>query len=262
LQGRFEANVSGQGGPNSSPALKCEFCIEEFRNFSSYVSHQWSHTNKGLFSCPLCQKVFSDVSQLVFHSSSHSPDFCCPSCPATFISEVDLDSHIKSSHRPQACGICDLSFPSKHAKEEHQKRDHSLCHICGEAFGKELFLKRHIFVAHGIQVASVPKNSMQTGALNFSYVPQSTNSEIQTIDLDTEMESTNEVRIMEESEEFPEFHVMEVSDDYQILEVRSKSPVMPVIVDTSSYTAEPQPQATQPQDDYRIVDIDQLIYQS
>lgn len=84
---------------HEEPSYGCNFCNKKFKQKSSALKHQASHTeHQGRFRCINCPKILSTLANLKRHMNVHFPvrHFQCHSCHKQFSSKQTMESHLKN----------------------------------------------------------------------------------------------------------------------------------------------------------------------
>lgn len=140
VQGTRSTHHPKKQTPANDPMIivECAICQQGYPHCQSYNNHLAEEHmdrdgNAEIGECPHCPHglPFHSVDKFITHMYLHTSfRFNCPECPAQIAKRTDLAKHLKQEH-DNSTGIT-----------------YRQCHICGETYGSNIELRKHILNEH------------------------------------------------------------------------------------------------------------------
>ena len=136
----LESHKKKRGAQHGRTSYECDKCGSKFFKKRELKMHRTQHDAGELFSCTGCAATFKDRPTLLVHLAVHRKVYQCEQCGHIFFNRTHLSDHIRT-HK----GI-----------KPHK------CKECGDSFGKNYNLKRHILIKHSKMVVDKENDDKKT----------------------------------------------------------------------------------------------------
>jgi hypothetical protein len=145
-----------------TPHMQCKHCLYDMKTMSDLSF--WRKV------CNICGKIFDDEASKIQHQKRHEvtvPE--CHVCGEKYSTNYNLHRHMMEQHdsfqgetiaknadkETYLCTFCTKAFKSernliRHIKSIHTGENERSCEICGQKFGIDYNLKRHLAEQHNI----------------------------------------------------------------------------------------------------------------
>ncbi|KAK3755398.1 hypothetical protein RRG08_026123 [Elysia crispata] len=167
--------------PKETGFYSCLECQQNFESHSAYVDHSAEHVSSQPFQCKICNATFIsemlleehfDEAHTLIKNDQESNSFKCAQCLETFRTKMAITVHRRfhmqrevlcenkeDCHKPESsfasymtpffCEICSVGFSGAVQLERHEQlhstvADKPKCHICGQIFQRNCYLKVHL----------------------------------------------------------------------------------------------------------------------